>query len=108
MLAYDLIGFQTEEAGSFHHYIQREMGGSLEDDGVVRVGNRTVKAAAFLIGIDAREFSEAVHSPRATEAYERLKAQRRGQEDDHRRRPPRLFQGPARAVRRLSPLPRGA
>ena len=50
------------------------MGGSLEDDDVVRVGNRTVEAAAFPIGIDAWEFAQAVHSPRATEAYERLKA----------------------------------
>ena len=74
MLAYDLIGFQTEEwLESFHHYIEREMGGSVEEDGTVRVGNRTVKAAVFPIGIDAKEFANAVRSPVAQEACNRLK-----------------------------------
>ncbi len=74
MLAYDLIGFQTEEwLESFHHYIQREMGGQVEADGTVRVGNRTVKAAVFPIGIDAQDFALALNSPPAQQAYERLK-----------------------------------
>ena len=30
MLAYDLIGFQTEEwLESFHHYVERELGGTV-------------------------------------------------------------------------------
>ena len=34
MLAYDLIGFQTEEwLESFHHYVERELGGTVEADG---------------------------------------------------------------------------
>jgi trehalose 6-phosphate synthase len=74
MLAYDLIGFQTEEwLDSFHHYIEREMGGTVEGDGTVRVGNRSVKAAAFPIGIDAQEFGKMLASPKARKAYERLK-----------------------------------
>jgi trehalose 6-phosphate synthase len=73
MLAYDLIGFQTEDwLDSFHHYIEREMGGTVEADGTIRVGNRSVQAAAFPIGIDAREFAEAVASDTAKEAHERL------------------------------------
>ena len=81
MLAYDLIGFQTEEwLDSFHHYIDREMGGSVEPDGTIRVGNRSVKAAAFPIGIDAKEFAEAVQSPTAKQAHERL----RGSVEDKR------------------------
>ena len=73
MLAYDVIGFQTEEwLDSFHHYIEREMGGTVEGD-FVRVGNRTIKAAAFPIGVDAAEFAEAVRSPTAKQAHERLK-----------------------------------
>jgi len=74
MLAYDLIGFQTEDwLDSFHHYIEREMGGTVEADGTIRVGNRSVKAAAFPIGIDAREFTEAVKSDTAKQAEERLR-----------------------------------
>ena len=66
MLAYDLIGFQTEEwLDSFHHYIEREMGGTSASDGTVRVGNRSVKAAAFPIGIDAKDFADAVRSDQA-------------------------------------------
>ena len=74
MLAYDLIGFQTEEwLESFHHYVEREMGGSVEPDGTVRVGNRTVMAAAFPIGIDGVEFTEMLESREAKRACERLK-----------------------------------
>jgi trehalose 6-phosphate synthase len=73
MLAYDLIGFQTEEwLESFHHYIEREMGGTVESDGTVRVGNRTVRAAAFPIGIDAKEFAGMFASPTAHEACDLL------------------------------------
>jgi trehalose 6-phosphate synthase len=74
MLAYDLIGFQTEEwLDSFHHYVEGEMGGTVEADGTVCVGNRRVKAAAFPIGIDAPEFAQAVASPTARRACARLK-----------------------------------
>jgi trehalose 6-phosphate synthase len=74
MLAYDLIGFQTEDwLDSFHHYIEREMGGTVEPGGIVRVGNRSVQAAAFPIGIDAKDFSQAVDSPIARQAHDRLK-----------------------------------
>jgi len=73
MLAYDLIGFQTEEwLESFHHYIQREMQGTVEADGTVRIGNRTVRAAAFPIGIDAKEFGTMLTSRKAHEACDRL------------------------------------
>jgi len=81
MLAYDLIGFQTEEwLDSFHHYIEREMGGTVASDGTVRVGNRSVKTAAFPIGIDAQDFARVTRTPTARQAYERLK---RSAEDKH-------------------------
>ena len=81
MLGYDLIGFQTEEwLESFHHYIERELGGTLDPDGTVRVGSRQVKAAAFPIGIDAGDFARAVATPTARQACERLK---RSVEDKH-------------------------
>ena len=37
MLAYDLIGFQTEEwLESFHHYVERELGGTVAADGTIQ------------------------------------------------------------------------
>src|ERR671916_2525769 len=73
MLAYDVIGFQTEEwLDSFHHYVERELGGRVEGDMVI-VGERRVHVAAYPIGIDYPEFCEAVGSPAAKEGFERLR-----------------------------------
>ena len=74
MLAYDVIGFQTKEwLDSFQNYVERELGGHCDPDGMIHVGDRSVHAAAYPIGIDYKEFQEAVESPRAAEAYNRLK-----------------------------------
>ncbi|HYI63556.1 MAG TPA: alpha,alpha-trehalose-phosphate synthase (UDP-forming) [Allosphingosinicella sp.] len=79
MLAYDLIGFQTEEwLESFHHYIVRELGGTVEADGNIQVGDRRVKTAAFPIGIDIAEFENPLATADARNAYETL---RRSAED---------------------------
>ena len=74
LLAYDVIGFQTEEwLESFQNYVEKELGGHCEADGTVRVGDRSVHAAAYPIGIDYKEFHQAVASEGAAEAFERLK-----------------------------------
>jgi len=74
LLAYDVIGFQTEEwLDSFHHYVERELRGEVASDGTIRVGDRSVHAAAYPIGIDYDEFQEAVASDTANKAYERLR-----------------------------------
>jgi trehalose 6-phosphate synthase len=79
LLAYDVIGFQTEEwLESFRHYVSRELGGHCEPDGTIHVGDRSVHAAAYPIGIDYKEFSEAAESEGARAAYERLKASAAG------------------------------
>ncbi|MGZ8997786.1 MAG: alpha,alpha-trehalose-phosphate synthase (UDP-forming), partial [Allosphingosinicella sp.] len=73
MLAYDLVGFHTEEwLESFHHYIVRELGGTVAPDGTVSVGNRTVKTAAFPIGIDFSEFDDALANEETKKAFETL------------------------------------
>jgi trehalose 6-phosphate synthase len=73
MLAYDLIGFQTAEwLESFHHYVERELGGTIDPDGTIHVGDRTVKTAAFPIGIDAAQFENVLGTPDARNAYETL------------------------------------
>ncbi|SMF78474.1 alpha,alpha-trehalose-phosphate synthase (UDP-forming) [Allosphingosinicella indica] len=69
MLAYDLIGFQTEEwLLSFRHYIEEELGGTVDPDGTVRVGDRTLRAAAFPIGVDYKDFADTAASQEAAEA----------------------------------------
>jgi trehalose 6-phosphate synthase len=74
MLDYDLLGFQNEEwLESFRHYVVNELGGTCTPDGIITVGNRRVKVAAFPIGIDYKEFTEAATSDIATAAYQRLK-----------------------------------
>jgi trehalose 6-phosphate synthase len=79
MLAYDLIGFHTVEwLESFHHYIDRELGGTIAPDGTVTVDGRTVKTAAFPIGIDYSEFDETLRSEETTEAFDRLQQSAEG------------------------------
>ena len=79
LLAYDLIGFQSEEwLESFRHYVERELGAEMDSEGNVRLEGRTVKAAVFPIGIDYDEFREAAESPEALEAFERLRRSAEG------------------------------
>jgi trehalose 6-phosphate synthase len=79
MLAYDLIGFQTAEwLESFHHYVERELGGTVEADGTIRVGDSRVRTAAFPIGIDVTEFENVLGDPDAHHAYETLRRSAEG------------------------------
>ncbi len=74
LLHYDLVGFQNEEwLESFRHYVENELGGSVDADGQVTVGNRRLRVGAFPIGIDYKEFTAASGSPTAETAYRRLK-----------------------------------
>ncbi|MES2905297.1 MAG: alpha,alpha-trehalose-phosphate synthase (UDP-forming) [Pseudomonadota bacterium] len=75
MLAYDLIGFQTAQwLESFHHFVTREMGGTVDSDGTVHVDGRTVRTGAFPIGIDVAEFDDLMRKPDAIEAQRTLSA----------------------------------
>jgi trehalose 6-phosphate synthase len=79
LLAYDVIGFQTEEwLESFRNYVERELGGHCDPDGTIHVGTRSVHAAAYPIGIDYKEFRAAAESEAARTAFERLKASAAG------------------------------
>ncbi len=79
MLAYDLIGFQTAEwLESFHHYVERELGGTVAADGTIRVGDRTVRTAAFPIGIDYAEFETMMETADARNAFETLQRSAEG------------------------------
>lgn len=74
MLAYDLIGFQCVEwLESFHHYITRELGGTVSADGVIEVEGRRVQTASYPIGVDVAEFEAAMETQDARNAFETLK-----------------------------------
>ncbi|MET0371151.1 MAG: alpha,alpha-trehalose-phosphate synthase (UDP-forming) [Sphingobium sp.] len=73
LFAYDVIGFHTEEwLESFRHYVEKEMGGTVDGDNVT-LGNRTIQAIACPIGINAREFAEASFSAPAQEMYDNVR-----------------------------------
>ncbi|HUG46715.1 MAG TPA: alpha,alpha-trehalose-phosphate synthase (UDP-forming) [Sphingomicrobium sp.] len=79
ILHYDLIGFQTQEwLDSFHHYVERELDGTIEPGGTVRVDGRTVRTAVFPIGIDYDDFTKAAEGKVAKAAFESLKDTRTG------------------------------
>lgn len=79
MLAYDVIGFQTEEwLESFRHYVERELGGHCDDDGTIHVGDRSVHAGAYPIGIDYADFAKAAASPKSKAAFERMRVSAAG------------------------------
>ena len=79
MLDYDLIGFHTVEwLESFHHYIERELGGTVHPDGRIEVGDRVIETAAFPIGVDAADFEALLDAEQANDAYETLKRSAEG------------------------------
>lgn len=74
MFAYDVVGFHTEEwLESFRHYVEREMGGTVNGD-FVTVGDRTIQAIACPIGINAQEFAEAATSDAAEAMGQQVRA----------------------------------
>ncbi|ETI59426.1 alpha,alpha-trehalose-phosphate synthase [Sphingobium sp. C100] len=74
LFAYDVVGFHTEEwLESFRHYVEKEMGGTVDGD-FVTVGDRTIQAIACPIGISAQEFADAAVSDAATGMYAQVRA----------------------------------
>lgn len=79
MLHYDLIGFQTQEwLDSFQHYVERELGGTVGEDGTVWVDGHSVKTAVFPIGIDYKDFAAAAEGEAAKAAFQSLADSRIG------------------------------
>jgi trehalose 6-phosphate synthase len=75
LLAYDVIGFHTDEwLQSFLDYARDDMGGRMDSDGMLTIGDRRVRLVACPVGIDAKQFAVLAESERARETYERLRA----------------------------------
>ncbi|KQT82193.1 trehalose-6-phosphate synthase [Aurantimonas sp. Leaf443] len=74
MLAYDLVGFQTDtDRRNFIQFCVRELGGEKLKGHRVRVGGRVVSARTFPIGIDAEGFARFAVSPEASEHEEMVR-----------------------------------
>jgi trehalose 6-phosphate synthase len=70
---YDVVGFQTQDwLDSFIHYVTHEMDATVDGLGHVTIGDRTIRAIACPIGIDAGNFAEAARSNIARATYERM------------------------------------
>ena len=107
LTSYDVVGFQTQnDLRSFHSGIEHLCGPeSLRADGRIRVGDRTLRADVFPIGVDVDSVqaeAERVVAGGSREAHDR---QPDGPRADDRRRPARLQQGPGRALPRVSAVP---
>ena len=78
MLAYDLIGFQdTESVDSFLGYCRKELQAEIAEDGTVTYEGRSVKVAAFPIGLDYDEFVAGGQSGDARQAEQRMRSSSR-------------------------------
>jgi trehalose 6-phosphate synthase len=75
MLAYDLIGFQTEgDLTNFKDYVARELALSIKGDVILGSGGQRTKLAAFPIGIDVKQFAEIATKSAARPEVSRLRA----------------------------------
>jgi trehalose 6-phosphate synthase len=73
LCAYDLLGFQTQDdLLCFQDYIRREAGGEVGRDGTIRAFGRTLKAAAFPIGIDTEMFTKMAVESEGSKQVARL------------------------------------
>jgi trehalose 6-phosphate synthase len=74
MLAYDLIGFQTEtDRRNFARFLREDLGGRILEDGWIEVEGRRVRAGAFPIGIDAAGFAKFADSAEAKKHEKQLR-----------------------------------
>jgi trehalose 6-phosphate synthase len=79
LLAYDLIGFQTDEwRESFLHYCREELGAEVDDaSGAIAFEGRTVIARTYPIGIDWDHFQAQGRTKEARIAEQRLRSSTR-------------------------------
>jgi trehalose 6-phosphate synthase len=74
LFAYDLIGFQAQDfVEAFRDYVVHELKGQALPDGRLRAFGRTIRAAAFPIGVDAEDFAAVARSETALESGRRMR-----------------------------------
>lgn len=71
---FDLVGFQTErDAANFRNYMIEFLGASTHGDGLLTHRRRSLRVAAFPVGIDHAEFAALAESRAARHAAARLR-----------------------------------
>ncbi|MCJ0764666.1 alpha,alpha-trehalose-phosphate synthase (UDP-forming) [Variovorax terrae] len=74
LFEHDLVGFQSEaDLAHFSRYVETELGAEPAGPGRWRLGERTVRAGTFPIGIDVDEFAALTHAPEARDMYTRMR-----------------------------------
>ena len=74
MLAYDLVGFQTEgDRSAFLHYMQAELGASVSEDGTIISVDRVTRTGVFPIGIETEEIIATGKTTVSSQKSKRLK-----------------------------------
>jgi len=74
MLAYDLVGFQTEnDRSAFIHYMQNEIGVDIGDDNTITVGGHVTRTGVFPIGIETEEIVQTAKRMASSAKSRRLK-----------------------------------
>ena len=67
LFAYDVVGFQTADwLENFRHYVTTQLDGTVGEDGLVTVGDRTIRAIPAPIGIETAEFEAAARATACT------------------------------------------
>jgi len=78
LLAYDLVGFQSQDAlAAFGEYVERELELTAED-GAIAFNGRKTRVGAFPIGIEGEAFAQLARAPAAQEAFERMRQSQAG------------------------------
>ena len=73
LLEYDVLGFHTSEwLQSFCDYARDELGGSVDEDNILTLDERSVRLVAVPIGIEAAEFAAIAARDKALETCERV------------------------------------
>lgn len=74
ILAYDLIGFQTEgDRSAFLHYMEAELGASVGSDGTIVSVDQVTRTGVFPIGIETEEIIATAKSGESSAKARRLK-----------------------------------
>ncbi len=75
MLAYDVVGFQTEtDRGNFARFLTTEFGGKELEAGWIEVGGRRLRADVFPIGIDAERFATFAKTAEGKRRYSQIRS----------------------------------
>lgn len=78
LLAYDLVGFQSNDAlNAFGEYVERELDLKVQD-GTIAFGGRETRVGAFPIGIEGEAFARLTQAPAARAAFERMRQSQAG------------------------------